>query len=71
MHHLKQTLTKLGLNNNEIGEQAAQHIADALKTNQVVILFLSLSHTFYLISHRHLPNSSLVAMESEKKKNNA
>jgi hypothetical protein len=41
-----QTLEDLDLDNNQIGEQGAQHIADALKLNQVVILFRSLPHTF-------------------------
>jgi hypothetical protein len=30
----------LDLYNNQIGEQGAQHIAEALKTNQVIISFL-------------------------------
>jgi hypothetical protein len=58
------------LGNNEIGQQGAQYIADALKTTQVVILFLSLLHTFYLISHRHLPNSTSATIKLESKELN-
>jgi hypothetical protein len=68
--HLKQTLTELGLDNNEIGQQGAQNIADALKTNQVVILFLFLSHAFYLISHRSLPYSPSTTMKLDSKELN-
>ncbi len=66
--HFTQTLTLLTLDYNEIGQQGAQHIADALKTNQVVILFLSLSHTFYLISHRPLPyfTSETIKLDSKE-----
>lgn len=52
---LKQTITTLTLNGNEIGPVGAQHLADGLRNNQV-----SLSHiSIFLVSiichpYRHL-----------------
>jgi hypothetical protein len=68
--HFKQTLHELGLSSNQIGHQGAQYIAEALETNQVFILLLFLSHTLYLIPHRHLPHSTSKVIKLEIKELN-
>jgi hypothetical protein len=38
IHHLSQTLTTLILKNNPIGNQGAEHLANALQQNEVTSL---------------------------------
>jgi Ran GTPase-activating protein (RanGAP) involved in mRNA processing and transport len=46
-HHFTQTLTTLDLEFNGIGDEAAQHLADALQNNTVIlILSSSISYTY-------------------------
>jgi Ran GTPase-activating protein (RanGAP) involved in mRNA processing and transport len=46
LHFFIQTLTKLHLSNNQIGDAGAQHLADALRNNTVIlILSSSISYT--------------------------
>ena len=60
-HHFTQTLTELHLDNNKIGEQGAQHLADALKQNKVTLIppspFISLTSnkSFHTDTHSTLP----------------
>jgi hypothetical protein len=55
IHYLPQTLTTLNLSRNQIGDQGAEHMAIALRQNQVARLALivfSFNHSV-IISHRH------------------
>lgn len=49
MHRLKQTLTRLELYQNEIGDQGAEHLLDALKHNSVISSLLDVSHKSFII----------------------
>lgn len=49
MHRLKQTLTRLELYQNQISDQGAQHLLDALKHNSVIPSLLDLSHKSFII----------------------
>ena len=67
-----QTLTTLGLNENQIGDQGAQYLGEALRHNTVR---LSLLHVFTIISflslsYRHSLHSTCRTMKSEIKVHN-
>ncbi len=54
IHYFPQTLTTLNLYGNEIGGQGAEHMANALRQNQVgrlTLLYFLFNHSF-IISHR-------------------
>ncbi len=67
LSHFIQTLTRLDLEQNDLGDEGAQHLSDALRSN-IVRKILSLSITrLFLLSYRHSGNSTSEAMESEIK----
>ena len=67
-----QILTKLDLNNNEIGAQGAQYLGEALRYNTVrsslIRVFTIIS--FLPLSYRHSLHSSFTAIKSELKVHN-
>ena len=67
LHLYSQTLTRLDLSSNQIGDAGAQYLADALRDNKVILIFsssLSLISIFISI-HRHSPCCTLTAIKSE------
>ncbi len=55
IYYFPQTLTTLHLSHNKIGLQGAEHLANALRQNQVAplaLLYFSFNHSF-IIFHRH------------------
>ncbi len=65
IHHLSQTLTTLRLGGNQICDQGAEHLANALQQNKVTSLrqLHFLSNYSFIIYHRH---SQLLASVTTK-----
>jgi hypothetical protein len=70
LSHFIQTITKLNLSRNEIGAQGAQHLSDALRNNTVRYILSSFIIQLFLISYRHLHNSTSNTIKSEFKGRN-
>ena len=68
--YFPQTLTTLDLQNNQIGDQGAQHLANALQVNKVTTTFLLITSSFTHFSHRHSPHYPFTAIKSETKGHN-
>jgi hypothetical protein len=71
-HYLLQTLTTLKLYNNKIGDQGAEHLANALQQNKVTLLTLShfLRNCSFMNFHRHSQHLTSEATESVLKAQN-
>jgi Ran GTPase-activating protein (RanGAP) involved in mRNA processing and transport len=69
--HFIQKLEKLDLGGNQIGDQGAEDLANALNNNKVnCILYSSLSLP-YVLSHRHSKNFALAGISSETMEENS
>lgn len=70
-HSSIQTLMILDLNSNQIGDEAAEHLANALQQNQVLwfeMIFL-FNHLF-IVLHRHSLHLTLLTMKSMRTEQN-
>jgi len=67
-----QTLTTLGLNDNQIGDQGAQYLGEALRHNTVrsSLLHVFIIISFLSLSYRYSLHSTFTPMESELKVHN-
>jgi hypothetical protein len=72
IHHLSQTLTTLNLYKNQIGDQAAEHLANALQQNKVTSLrqLHFLCNYSFIIYHRHSQHLTSVSTKSVLKAQN-
>jgi hypothetical protein len=67
LHFCTQTLTTLYLSDNQIEAVGAQHLADALRNNTVIIIFIYLIYTsplFYADTHRTKSSEQLFRMRT-------
>jgi len=77
LHHLIllsfiQTLTTLNLSYNQIGDQGARYLGEALQQNTVRLSLLRVLSiiSFFSLSYRHSPHSTCGGIESELKVHN-
>jgi hypothetical protein len=66
IHHLSQTLTTLNVYNNQIGDQGAEHLANALQQNKVTSLrqLHFLCNYSFIIYHRRSRHLSSITTKS-------